>query len=125
METALEEKGFKISKTRTEYLQFNDCKDLDDMKMDEEIIKKVQALKYLVTHVSEDGELYVEINRRIQWEWNAWWKLSGLLCDKKMNMRLKGKVYKTAVRLAMMYGSKTCGIKKAQEKKMAVAEKRM
>ena len=50
--TALEEKGFKISRTKAEYLQFNDYQDLDDMKVDEEIIKKVQAFKYLGTHVS-------------------------------------------------------------------------
>ena len=57
--------------------------------------------------------------------WNAWRKLSGALCDKKMNARLKGKVYKTAVRPAMIYGSETWGIKKAQEKKMTVVEMRM
>ena len=37
----LKEKGFQISKTKTEYLQFTDYEDLDDMKKDEEIIKKV------------------------------------------------------------------------------------
>ena len=42
-----------------------------------------------------------------------------------MNVRLKGKVYKTAVRPAMMYGSETWGIKKAQEKKITVAEMSM
>eukprot|EP00795_Rhopilema_esculentum_P005205 gene5205-342_t len=38
---ALEEKGFKINRTKTEYLQFNDFEDLGDMRMDEEIIKKI------------------------------------------------------------------------------------
>ena len=90
--TALEEKDFKISRKKTEYLQFNDYEDLDDMIMDEEIIKKVQAFKYLGTHVSEDGELDVEISHRIQCGWNAWRKLSGVLCDRKMNVRLKRKV---------------------------------
>ena len=112
----LEEKGFRISRTKTEYLQFNDYEDLEDMKMDEEIIKKVKAFKYLGTHVSEDGELDVEISHRIQCGWNAWRKLSGVLCDKKMNVRLKGKVYKTAVRPAMMYGSETWGDKEGTRK---------
>ena len=40
--TALEEKGFKISRAKTEYLQFNDYENLDDMKMDAEIFKKVR-----------------------------------------------------------------------------------
>ena len=93
--------------------------------MDEETIKKVPAFKYLGTHVSENGELDVEINHRIQCGWNSWRKLSGVLCDKKMNVRLKGKVYKTAVRPAMMYSSETWAIKKSHEKKMNVAEMRM
>ena len=72
--------------------------------------------------MSADGQLDVEISHRIHCGWNAWRKLSGVLCDKKMNARLKGKVYKTAVRSAMMYGSETLAIKKAKEKKVTIAE---
>ena len=75
--------------------------------------------------MTEDGELDVEINHRVQCGWNAWRKLTGVLCDKKISARLKGKVYKTAVRPAMTYGSETWAIKKAQEKRMDVAEMRM
>ena len=38
-----------------------------------------------------------------------------LISDKKLNARLKGKVYKTAVHPAMMYGSK-CGDKEGTRK---------
>ena len=95
------------------------------MRMDEEIVNKIPAFKYLWTFVTEDGELDVEINHQIQCGWNSWRKLSGVLCDKKMNVTLKGKVYKTAVRPAMLYSSETWAVKKAQEKKMNVAEMRM
>ena len=40
-------------------------------------------------------------------------------------MRVNGKVYKTAVRPAMMYGAEIWAVKKAQEKKLDVAEMRM
>ena len=40
-------------------------------------------------------------------------------------LRVKGKVYKTVVRPAMMYGAETWAVKKAQEKKLDVAEMRM
>ena len=40
-------------------------------------------------------------------------------------MRVKGKVYKTVVRPAMMYGAETWAVKKAQEKKLDVTEMRM
>ena len=38
---------------------------------------------------------------------------------------VKGKVYKTVVRPAMMYDAETWAVKKAQEKKLDVAEMRM
>ena len=37
----------------------------------------------------------------------------------------KGKVYKTVVRPAMMYGAETWAVKKTQQKKLDVAEMRM
>ena len=40
-------------------------------------------------------------------------------------MRVKRKVYKTDVRQAMVYGAETWAVKKAQEKKLDVAEMRM
>ena len=43
----LEDKGFKISRTKTEYLWFNGRADGEEMRMDDEIIKRVPAFKYL------------------------------------------------------------------------------
>ena len=40
-------------------------------------------------------------------------------------MKIKGKVYRTVVRPALMYGADTLALKKAQEKKLEVAEMRM
>ena len=37
-------------------------------------------------------------------------------------MRVKGKVYKTVLSPVMMYGAETWAVKKAQEKKLDVAE---
>ena len=51
--------------------------------------------------------------------------MSGVLCDKRVGIKLKGKVHKTVVRPAMMYGAETWAIKKTQEKKLDVAEMRM
>eukprot|EP00795_Rhopilema_esculentum_P014763 gene14763-5870_t len=101
---ALEEKGFTISRTKTEYLQPNDFEDLDDMRMDEEIIKKIPAFKYLGTHVTEDGELDVEINHQIQCGWNSRRKLLGVLCDKKMveEAAEEGEAVNTAVHFRNM-----------------------
>ena len=49
----------------------------------------------------------------------------GILCDRRISFRVKRKVYKRVVRLSMVYGAETWAMKKAQEKKLDVAEMRM
>ena len=51
----------------------------------------------------------------------------GVLCDRKMNGKIKGNVYRTVVRPAMVYGAETymCALKKAQGNKLEVTEMRM
>ena len=46
-------------------------------------------------------------------------------CDRGMNVKINGKVYRTVVRSALMYGAETWALKKAQENKLEVAEMRM
>ena len=48
-----------------------------------------------------------------------------MLCDKRMSVRLKGKVYHTVVRPAILYGSKCWPIKKTQVQRLMVSEMRM
>ena len=53
-------------------------------------------------------------------------RVSGVLCDRRIiNLRVQKKVYKAVVRPTMMYGAETWAVKKAQEKKLDVAEMRM
>ena len=51
----------------------------------------------------------------------------GELCDRKMNGKIRGKVYRLVVRPALVYGAETCmcAFKKAQENKLDVTEMRM
>ena len=48
--------------------------------------------------------------------------MSGVLCDRRMKVKIKGKVYKMIVGPAMVYGADTWAVKKAHEKKVEVAE---
>ena len=48
-----------------------------------------------------------------------------MLCDRKNSARVKGKVFKSVVRPAMLYGAETWPIKRAQESTLEVAEMRM
>ena len=65
------------------------------------------------------------MTHRIQSGWKNWMRVSGILCDRRISLRVKRKLYKMVVRPAMMYGAETWAVKKAQEKKLNVAEMRM
>lgn len=62
---------------------------------------------------------------RIAKAWSKWRSLTGILCDKTVPKRLKGKVYRVMVRPVMMYGSETWATKVQDEKKLAAAEIRI
>ena len=55
----------------------------------------------------------------------SWKKVSGVLCDRKLSARVKGKMYKSAVRPAMPYGMETVAVTERQVGKMEVAELKM
>ena len=51
--------------------------------------------------------------------------MSGVICDRRVPARVKGKVYKVAVRPVMLYGLETVALTKRQEAEMEVAELKM
>ena len=82
----------------------------------------MNTFKYLGATLAENGDLDAEMTHIIQSGWKNWKRVSGILCDRRISLRDKGKVYKTVVRPAMMYGAETWAVKKAQEKKLDMAE---
>ena len=88
-------------------------------------IKKVQEFKYLWSTMDRDGYIHAEVSKRLQSGWKGWRKVSSILCDRNMSTKIKGKVYRTCVRPAIMYGLETIPLTKAAESKMEVAEMRM
>ena len=90
----LEDRGQKMSRKKTEYMVFYGGDESGDMCLLQEKLKKVNTIEYLGFHVASDGYLDPEINHRIQSGWKNWKDVSGVLCDKKISARIKGKVYK-------------------------------
>ena len=62
---------------------------------------------------------------RIQVGWVKWRAATGVLCDRRFPLRLKGKFYRTAIRPAMLYGSECWPMRVALVRKFEVAEMRM
>ncbi|KAK3521139.1 hypothetical protein QTP86_033416 [Hemibagrus guttatus] len=122
---ALERRGMKVSGSKTEYVCVNEREGSGTVRLQGEEVKKVQEFKYLGSTVQSNGECGKEVKKRVQAGWNGWRKVSGVLCDQKISARIKGKVYRTVVRPAMLYGLETVSLRKRQESELEGAELKM
>ncbi|KAK3515383.1 hypothetical protein QTP70_018727, partial [Hemibagrus guttatus] len=122
---ALERRGMKVSHSKTEYMCVNEREGSGTVRLQGEEVKKVQEFKYLGSTVQSNGECGKEVKKRVQAGWNGWRKVLGVLCDRKISARIKGKVYRTVVRPAMLYGLETVSLRKRQESELEVAELKM
>ncbi|KAK3530597.1 hypothetical protein QTP86_028829, partial [Hemibagrus guttatus] len=122
---ALERRGMKVSGSKTEYMCVNEREGSGTVRLQGEEVKKVQEFKYLGSTVQSNGECGKEVKKRVQAGWNGWRKVWGVLCDQKISARIKGKVYRTVVRAAMLYGLETVSLRKKQESELEVAELKM
>ena len=118
-----EERGLRVSRKKTEYLQAEGAKK-GTVFIQGETVKKVDHFKYLGVVVSADGSCEEEVRRRMQAGWQSWRRVSGVLCDRKLSARLKGKI-KCAVRPAVLYGMETVAVTERMVKKMEAAELKM
>ena len=63
--------------------------------------------------------------QRVSAAWENWKICSGVLCDRRMPVKLKGYVYKTVARPALLYGAETWATTRGQEARLKVYEMRM
>ena len=85
----------------------------------------MDGFKYLGLTVQSNGECGREVKKRVQAGWSGWRRVSGVICDRRVSARVKGKVYKTVVRRAMLYGLESVALTKRQEVELEVAELKM
>ena len=115
----------KVSRSKTEYLCINGGNDDETVKMEDAKVPRVKEFKYLRSTVQESGCCERDVKKRVQAGWNGWRRVSGVICDKRLPARVKGKVYNSMVRPAMVYGLETVAVTKKQVEEMEVAEMKM
>jgi len=108
----IEEKRLKINKSKTEYIEYEF--DERKLKVDEmrsvmtvsgEELGKGESFKYLGSFVQKNEGFDKDVKYRIRCEWIKGREMSGILYDKRIPMRLKGKFYKSVVRSTILYYS--------------------
>ena len=122
---ALERRGMKVSESKTEYLCINEGNDDETVKMEDTKVPRVKEFKYLGSTVQESGDCEREVKKRVQAGWNGWRRVSKVICDRRLPARVKGKVYSSMVRPAMVYGLETVAVTKRLVEEMEIAEMKM
>ncbi|KAK9101124.1 hypothetical protein Scep_024554 [Stephania cephalantha] len=88
-------------------------------------VPKVNHFRYPGSIIQNDGNIENDVTHRIQAGRKKWRSATGVICDRNVPTKLKGKFYRTAIRPAMLYGSECWVVKQQQLHKMNVAEMRM
>ena len=104
-----------MSRSKTEYLHCQFSADggnlADEVAVRGVAIPKVARFRYLGLIVQEDGEIDDDVNQRIKIGWQKWKTASGVLCDKRISLRVKGRVYRMVVISALLYSAEYWPIK--------------
>ena len=87
-----------------------------NIRVDGKEIKQVDGFVYLGGMFTEDGHSAAEVRRRTQAGANAWRKVGRVMLDRKISKNLKGKVLRTCVTPACLYGLETVTLKEQQQK---------
>ena len=77
---------------------------------------------YLGSVLQKDGDIDEDVRHRISAGRLKWRQTSGILCDKIVPQKIKGKFYRITIRPAMLYGAECWPTKRRHVQQLSVAE---
>ena len=114
--------GLNMNLDKTEVMWVGKQREELNIRLEEKYIKQVKNFVYLGGNISENGRVDVEVRRRIQAGANAWRNVEGVMVDRKISRKLKGKVLDSCVVPASTYGLETLALSELHQHKLQVCE---
>ncbi|KAG2549580.1 hypothetical protein PVAP13_9KG244826 [Panicum virgatum] len=124
----LESKGFRLSRTKTEYMMCDFSVTMHeggDVSLEGQVVPQKDTFRYLGSMLQKDGDIDEDVRDRISASWLKWRQASGILCDRRVPQKLKGKFYRTAIRPTMLYGAECWPTKRRHVQQLSVVEMQM
>ena len=81
-----------------------------DIELEGKKLTQGDSFVYLGGAVCGDGKTEREVRRRVQAGVKAWRAVEGVMADRRISKRLKGKVMSTCVTPACLYGTETLAL---------------
>ena len=122
--TRLADHGLRLNAAKTEYLECGEQTD-GSITVDGHELPKSTQFKYLGSAVRTDGDSLSDASSRSNIAWLKWRQTTGVMCDRRMPLRLKSRIYKTVIRPAALYGCECWPTTVKHEQILHVAEMRM
>ena len=114
--------GLKMNLDKTEVTWVGKHREELNIRLEGKDIKQVKNCVYLGGNISENGLVEVEVRRRIQAGANAWRNVEGVIMDRQISRKLKGKVLDSCVVPASTYGLETLALSELHQHKLQACE---
>jgi hypothetical protein len=69
------------------------------------VVPKKDTFRYLGSMLQKNEDIDEDVSHRIKADWLKRRQASGVLCDPRVSLKIKGKFYRTAIRPVMLYGA--------------------
>ena len=83
------------------------------------LVDSLKSFSYLGDKLNTSGGSEAEVSARTKIGWTKFRECGELLYGRKFLLKMKGRIYQTCVKSAMLYGSETCRLR---ENEMAILE---
>ena len=124
---SLERKGTKVNTQKTEIMVSSreGHEEINILSEDGGRLKQAEEFKYLGSVIAEEGGIEKAVRKRVKEAWHKWRELSRIILDKKIPLKLKMKVYKSIIRLVLLYGGEIWVLRKKEKDILERMETRM
>ncbi|GKA21638.1 retrovirus-related pol polyprotein LINE-1 [Tanacetum coccineum] len=73
-----------------------------NIRIGDQILQPKESFRYLGSVIHRSGRIDEDVAYRIRVGWMKWRAASGVLCDRRIPLKLKGKFYRVVIRQAML-----------------------
>ena len=115
--------GLKIHKGKTKFMTNYDTN--ESIEIENEQIEKVESYKYLGQTVKMLDNTREEVLIRIKAGWRCFGIYKEILCDSKVSLTQRKRIFNQCVLPTMTYGCETWNITKFLEQKLVIAQHAM
>ena len=95
------------------------------LEIDQHKFKRASHFKYLGSIITQDSDLKMEVDTRILMGNRCFFGLGSMFSSKILSTKLKIQLYMTLIRPVVLYGSETWTLRKVEETRLAVFERKI